>query len=81
MSRRLTTVFVAMLVLTGAMGLKTLVAAQDHGAVMMANGPAIPPPNYMNGPAIPPPNYLNGPAIPPPNYLNGPAIPPPNRAQ
>ena len=73
MSRRLTTVFAAMLVLTAAMGLKTVVAK--------ANGPAIPPPNYLNGPAIPPPNYLNGPAIPPPNYVNGPAIPPPNRAQ
>ena len=71
MSRRLTTLFLSMLILTGAMGLKTLVVAQDHD-VMMANGPAIPPP--------PPSGYLNGPAIPPPppsGYLNGPAIPPP----
>jgi hypothetical protein len=80
MSRRLTAVLVAMLVLTGAMGLKTLVAAQDHGAVMMANGPAFPPPQ-LNGPAFPPPQFLNGPAFPPPQRLNGPAFPPPQRAQ
>jgi hypothetical protein len=72
MSRRLITLGLSMLILTGAMGLKTV--------VVKANGPAIPPPQYVNGPAIPPPQFLNGPAIPPPQ-ANGPAIPPPQRAQ
>jgi hypothetical protein len=40
MSRRLTTLLLAMLVLAGAMGLKTLVVAHSSGSVLMANGPA-----------------------------------------
>ena len=44
MSRRLTAVvFLAMLVLAGAMGLKTVVAAHS-GSVIMANGGAPQPP-------------------------------------
>jgi hypothetical protein len=40
MSRKLTTLFFAMLVLAGAMGLKTLVATHSRGSVQIANGPA-----------------------------------------
>ena len=46
MSRKLTSVLLAMLILAGAMSLKTVVAAQNNGAVMMANGGApVPPPS------------------------------------
>jgi hypothetical protein len=38
MSRTLTSLLLAMLILAGAMGLKTVVAAHNDGAVMMANG-------------------------------------------
>ena len=38
MSRTLTSLLLAMLVLAGAMGLKIVVAAHSDGAVMMANG-------------------------------------------
>ena len=59
MSSRRNALLVAMLVLVGAMGLKAVVAAQTHGAVMVANGPAFPPPFRANGPAFPPP-FRNG---------------------
>ena len=39
MSSKLTTLFFAMLVLAGAMGLKTLVTAHGQGSVLLANGP------------------------------------------
>ena len=38
MSRKLVVLFLAMLVLAGAMGLKTVVASHNNGTVMMANG-------------------------------------------
>ena len=38
MSRKLTALLLAMLVLVGAMGLKTVVTAHSNGTVMMANG-------------------------------------------
>jgi hypothetical protein len=44
MSRRLAVLFLAMLVLAGAMGLKTVVAGHSDGTVMMANGGAPVPP-------------------------------------
>jgi len=44
MSRKLAVVFLAMLVLAGAMGLKTAVAAHGDGSVIMANGGAPLPP-------------------------------------
>ncbi|HEY6945329.1 MAG TPA: hypothetical protein VI431_09340 [Candidatus Acidoferrum sp.] len=44
MSRRLTVVLLTMLVLAGAMGLKTVVALHGNGAVVMANGGAPQPP-------------------------------------
>jgi len=40
MSRKLTALLLAMLILAGAMGLKTVVAAHNNGTVMMANGGA-----------------------------------------
>jgi hypothetical protein len=39
MSRRLTTLFFAMIVLAGAMGLKALVNTHGQGSVLVANGP------------------------------------------
>jgi hypothetical protein len=65
MSRKLTVLLLALLVLVGAMGLKTAVMAQSTGAVMMANGPA-PFPPALNGPAPFPPTSVNGPAPFPP---------------
>ena len=69
MSRKLTSLLLAMLVLAGAMGLKTVVASHSDGAVMMANGSApVPPPPGRNGSApVPPPPGRNGSApVPPP---------------
>lgn len=68
MSRKLTALLLAMLVLAGAMSLKAVVMAHSDGAVMMANGTAPPPPvPYRNGTAPPPPvPYRNGTAPPPP---------------
>jgi hypothetical protein len=40
MSRKLAILFLAMLVLTGAMSLKTIVAGHNDATVMMANGGA-----------------------------------------
>jgi hypothetical protein len=40
MSRKLAVVFLAMLVLVGAMGLKTVVMAHGDGSSIMANGSA-----------------------------------------
>jgi len=40
MSRKLTVVFLAMLVLVGAMSLKTVVVTHGDGSVIMANGSA-----------------------------------------
>jgi hypothetical protein len=44
MSRKLAVLFLAMLVLAGAMGLKTVIACHNGGTVIMANGGGIPPP-------------------------------------
>jgi len=44
MSRKLTVVFLAMLVLVGAMSLKTVVVAHGDGSIVIANaGGPIPP--------------------------------------
>jgi hypothetical protein len=40
MSRKPAVLFLAMLVLAGAMGLKTVIACHNGGTVMMANGGA-----------------------------------------
>jgi hypothetical protein len=68
MSRKLTVVFLTMLILVGAMGLKTVVTAHGDGSVIMANGAAPAPPTpYRNGAAPAPPTpYRNGAAPAPP---------------
>ena len=84
MSRKLSALLVALLILAGAMSLKTVAAAQDNGAVMMANGGApVPPPMMANGGApVPPPMMANGGApVPPPMIANGGAPVPPPSAQ
>jgi len=48
MSRKLAPLFLAMLVLAGAMGLKTIVATHGDTTVMMASGSPVP---RLNGPA------------------------------
>jgi hypothetical protein len=79
MSQKLTAVLLAMLILAGAMGLKTVVAAHENGAVMMANGSAPYPPPSLNGSAPYPPPGLNGSAPYPPPSRNGSApYPPPS---
>jgi hypothetical protein len=50
MSRRLTVLLLAMLVLVGAMSLKTVVITHSDGSLIMANGSAPPPPvPWKNG--------------------------------
>jgi hypothetical protein len=56
MSRKSASVLLAMLILVGAMGLKTVVASHENGAILMANGSAPVPPNpFKNGSAPVPP--------------------------
>ena len=72
MSRKLSALLLAMLVLAGAMSLKTVVAAHSNGAVMMANG----------GGPVPPDGVLNGGGpVPPDSVLNGGGPVPPDRAR
>jgi hypothetical protein len=68
MSRKLTVVLLAMMILVGAMSLKTVVNAHDNGAVIMANGSApVPPTPWKNGSApVPPTPWKNGSAPVPP---------------
>lgn len=68
MSRKLTVVLLAMLVLVGAMSLKTLVVAHGDGLVIMANGgaPAPPTPWKNGGAPAPPTPWKNGGAPAPP---------------
>jgi hypothetical protein len=68
MSRKLTVVLLVMLILTGAMGLKTIVTSHN-GGVMMANGSApVPPSPWKNGSApVPPSPWKNGSAPVPPS--------------
>ena len=57
MSKQLAVVALAMLVLVGAMGLKSAVTSHDSGAVIMANGSAPTPPSpWKNGSAPTPPS-------------------------
>ncbi len=57
MSRKLTVVLLAMLVLVGAMSLKTVVVTHSDNSLTMANGGAPPPPSpWKNGGAPPPPS-------------------------
>jgi hypothetical protein len=67
MSRKFNAFFLAMLVLAGAMSLKTVVAAHNNGVVLMANGGAPVPPDGANGGAPVPPDGANGGAPVPPD--------------
>jgi hypothetical protein len=50
MSRKLAVVFLTMLILVGAMGLKTVVTAHGDGSLVMANGSSpVPITPYKNG--------------------------------
>jgi hypothetical protein len=62
MSRKLTVVLLAMLVLVGAMSLKTVVVTHGDGSVILANGGApLPPIPWKNGGApLPPIPWNNG---------------------
>ena len=81
MSRKLTALLLAMLILAGAMGLKTVVTAHSNGTVMMANGSAPWPPSARNGSAPWPPSSRNGSAPwPPSESRNGSAPWPPQTA-
>jgi hypothetical protein len=55
MSRKLAVVFLAMLVLVGAMGLKTIVTAHGDGSVIMAAGSAPAPPTPWKAGSAPAP--------------------------
>jgi hypothetical protein len=58
MSRKLAALLLAMLVLAGAMSLKTVVMAHSDGAVLMANGSdPVPPDNARNGSDPVPPDW------------------------
>ncbi len=65
MSRKLAALLLAMLVLAGAMGLKTIVTGHSDSSVMMANGGGpFPPKPYRNGGGpFPPPPYRSGSAV------------------
>jgi hypothetical protein len=62
MSRKLAVLFLAMLVLAGAMSLKTIVTTHGDGAVIMANGSApVPQTPWKNGSApVPQTPWKNG---------------------
>jgi hypothetical protein len=69
MSRKLAVILLVMLVLTGAMGLKAIVATHANGAVMMANGAGpVPPSPFKNGAGpVPPSPFKNGAGPVPPS--------------
>ena len=89
MSRISSAIVLAMLVLTGAMGLKTVVTAHGDSSVLIANGtapvPPLPPAFLKNGtapvPPLPPMMAKNGtapvPPLPPTVAKNGTAPVPP----
>ena len=68
MSRKLTVLLLAMLVLVAAMSLKTAAVTHGDGSVIMANGGAPAPPTpWKNGGALAPPTpWKNGGAPAPP---------------
>jgi hypothetical protein len=75
MSRKLTALLLAMVVLAGAMCLKTVVTAHNSDVVMMANGSAPFPPAARNGSAPFPPAARNGSAPFPPRNGSAPFPP------
>ena len=89
MSRISSAIVLAMLILTGAMGLKTVVTTHGDSSVLIANGtapvPPLPPAFFKNGtapvPPLPPMMAKNGtapvPPLPPMVAKNGTAPVPP----
>jgi len=79
MSRISSAIVLAMLLLTGAMGLKTVLTTHGDSSVLMANGTApVPPTPWKNGTApVPPTPWKNGTAPVPPTPWNGTAPVPP----
>lgn len=71
MSRKLTALLLAMLVLAGAMSLKTVIADSHNGSVLTANGsapfPPDPPARNGSAPFPPDPPARNGSAPFPPD--------------
>jgi hypothetical protein len=70
MSKRLAVIAASMLILVGAMSLKSAITSKDSGAVIMANGSAPTPPTpWKNGSAPTPPSpwRKNGSAPTPPS--------------
>jgi hypothetical protein len=72
MSRRLVVLLLPMVVLVGAMGLKTAVTAHGDGSFLMANGAAPVPVLSKNGPDPAPTPWRNGPDPAPTPWRNGP---------
>jgi hypothetical protein len=66
MSRRLTVLLLAMLVLVGAMSLKTVVVTHGDGSIIMANGSAPAPPVPWKNGGTPAHVFGNGSAPAPP---------------
>jgi hypothetical protein len=71
MSRKLTVILLAMLVLVGAMSLKTVVTTHGDGQLIMANGGAPAPTPWKNGGAPAPTPWKNGGAPAPTPWKNG----------
>ncbi len=69
MSKLLAVVLLVMIVLVGAMSLRTVVTTHADGSVIMANGGApVPPSPWKNGGApVPPSPWKNGGAPVPPS--------------
>ena len=57
MSRKLGALVLAMGILVGAMGIKTVLFANTKGMNLMANGPAPPPPPRYPPPKQQPPSF------------------------
>jgi len=74
MSRKLTALLLAMVVLAGAMCLKTVVTAHSNGVVMVAVGGAPFPPQAVGGAPFPPQSVGGAPF--PPQSVGGAPFPP-----
>ena len=57
MSRKMGALVLAMGILVGAMGIKTILSANTKGMNLTANGPAPPPPPRYPQPTQPPPSF------------------------
>jgi hypothetical protein len=64
MSRKLTVILLVMLVLVGAMSLKTVVVAHSDGTAVAAFSAAPVPPPQWGGAPVPPPQWGGAPVPP-----------------